>query len=117
MNVAKNVNCHLDQLVISLFFAVIVLGTRHSQVGLVEGIMNIQIGLVEGIMSIHIDLVEGIMKNLISRKNECTREYVLSVETNAKCRFDLQVGNLFTVATVSGRVTTLEARTLNNSKC
>ena len=76
----------------SLFFAVIVLGTRQIQ----------------------IDLVEGIMKDLISKKNECTRQYVLSVEANVKCHFDRLVGNQFTVATALGRVTTLEARTLNS---
>ena len=93
MNVAKNVNCHLNQLVISLFFAVIVLETRQIQIDLVDGILKI---------------------NLISKKNECTRQYVLSVETNVKYHFDLLVENQFTVATVLGRVTTLEARTLNS---
>ena len=89
MHVAKNANCHLNQLVISLFFAVIVLGTRHIQV----------------------DLVEGILENRISKKNGCTRQYVLSVETNAKYHFDLLVENQFTVVTVLGRVTTLGVRT------
>ena len=94
VNVAKHVNCHLNQLVIRLFFAVIVLGTRHIQR----------------------DLVEGILKNLISKKNDSTRQYVLNVETNVKYHFDLLVENQFTVATVLERVTTLEARTLNSWK-
>ena len=90
MNVAKNVNCHLNQQVTSLFFVVIVLGTKQIQ----------------------IDLVEGILKNLISMKNEGTQQYVTSVETNVKYHFDPLVVNQFTVATVLGRVPTLEARTL-----
>ena len=92
MNVAKNVNCHLNQLVTSLFFVVIVLGTKQIQ----------------------IDLVEGILKNLISMKNEGTQQYVISVGTNVKYHFDPLEVNQFTVVTVLGRVTTLEARTLNS---
>jgi hypothetical protein len=92
VRVAKNANCPLNPLVKSLFFAVIVLAA--SQV--------------------HRDRVTGVLKNIISRKNECTRHGVLSVETNVKCPFDLLVENQFTVATVLGRVITREVRALNS---
>ena len=67
MNVAKNVNCHLDQLVISQFFAVIVLGTRQNLIDLA--------GKDGGYMMMNGAAMEGAKPENVKTMINFTKEY------------------------------------------